>query len=30
MVMRWAHFDAMSCFANDIADWEYYRFVTPK
>jgi len=30
MVTRWAQFDAMSCFPNDIADWQYFRFVTPK
>jgi hypothetical protein len=29
MVTRWAHFDVMSCFSNDMADWQYYRFITP-
>jgi hypothetical protein len=30
MVTRWAHFDAMTCVPNDIADWQYYRFITPQ
>lgn len=29
MVTRWSHFDAMTCVPNDMADWQYYRFVTP-
>ena len=27
---RWAHFDPTTCFPNDIADWQYHRFVTPR
>jgi hypothetical protein len=27
---RWAHFDVMNCFPNDITDWQYHRFVTPR
>lgn len=25
----WSFFDATSCFANDVTDWQYWRFVTP-
>lgn len=28
-VTPWSFFDATTCFPNDIADWEYHRFVTP-
>jgi hypothetical protein len=28
--MRWAHFDPVTCFPNDIADWQYHRFATPR
>ena len=30
MVTRWAHYDVMTCFPNDIADWQYHRFITPQ
>lgn len=30
MVTRWSHFDPLTCFPNDIADWQYHRFATPK
>jgi hypothetical protein len=29
MATRWSHFDVMTCFPNDIADWQYHRFITP-
>ena len=29
MATRWAHADVMTCFPNDISDWQYHRFVTP-
>jgi len=28
-ITRWSFFDATTCFANDVTDWQYLRFVTP-
>lgn len=29
-VTHWALFDPVNCFPNDVADWQYHRFVTPQ
>jgi hypothetical protein len=30
MATRWAHFDPHTCYPNDITDWQYHRFITPR
>jgi hypothetical protein len=29
MVTRWSSFNPLNCHSNDVADWQYHRFVTP-